>query len=188
MMEWVLPTNARQRLTALQHEFAARPEVLSFLRGGSWRGFFTKYPEANLLNKKMLRACARVAAVPARRSGSAPAQELIQARDFLLRAQSNDAYWHGIFGGIYAPHLRTEIWRNLVRAETLTDQLTPGGQIPRVEFLDYDADGPPELLVTAPEYQALLKPSDGATLAAFDFRPTSSTVINSMLRRPEAYH
>src|ERR1700687_207397 len=188
MMEWVLPTNARQRLTALQHEFAARPEVLSFLRGGSWRGFFTKYPEANLLNKKMLRACARVAAVPARRSGSAPAQELIQARDFLLRAQSNDAYWHGVFGGIYAPHLRTELWRNLIRAEIIADRLTPAGNLPRVEIMDYDADGASELDFNAPEYHALLKPADGGTMAMLDFRPCAATLINSMQRRPEAYH
>jgi len=26
------------------------------------------------------------------------------------------------------------------------------------------------------------------TLAALDFRPTGSTLINSILRRPEAYH
>jgi len=32
----------------------------------------------------------------------------------VLRGQGNDAYWHGVFGGIYAPHLRTEIWRNLI--------------------------------------------------------------------------
>ena len=55
-------------------------------------------------------------------------------------------------------------------------------------MLDYDADGAPELLFTAPEYQALLKPSDGATIAAFDFRPASATLINSIMRRPEAYH
>ena len=34
----------------------------------------------------------------------------------------------------------------------------------------------------------LLKPSDGATLAAFDFRPASATLINSIMRRREAYH
>jgi alpha-amylase len=70
----------------------------------------------------------------------------------------------------------------------LADQLTPGGSLPRVEFLDYDADGHSELLFSAPEYQALLKPSDGATLAAFDFRPSAATLINSVQRRPEAYH
>jgi alpha-amylase len=111
-----------------------------------------------------------------------------QAREYVLQAQGNDAYWHGVFGGLYAPHLRTEVWRNLVRAETLANQLIPGGMQPRVELLDYDADGSPEVLFSAPEYQALLKPSDGATLAALDFRATSSTIINSIARRPESYH
>lgn len=188
MMEWVLPTNTRLRLNGLQREFAGRSDLLSFLRGGGWRGFLRKYPEANLLHKKMLRVSACVAAVPPRRSSPEHTAQVQDAREQLLRGQGNDAYWHGIFGGLYAPHLRTELWRNLVRAETLVDQLTPGGSLPRVEFLDYDSDGEAELLFSAPEYQALLKPGDGATIAAFDFRPSSATLVNSVQRRPEAYH
>ncbi len=188
MMEWVLPTRVRQRYNAVQKEFSSRPEVLSFLRGGSWRGFFRKYSESNLLNKKMLRVSARIAAVPLRHGSSKASDELAQARDLLLRAQCNDAYWHGIFGGLYAPHLRTDLWRNLIRAESIADRLTVGALLPRVELLDYDADGAHEHLFTAPEYQALLKPTDGGTLAAFDFRPTAATLINSIQRRPEAYH
>jgi 4-alpha-glucanotransferase len=188
MMEWVLPTRVRQRYSAVLKEFSARPEILSFLRGGPWRGFFRKYPESNLLHKKMLRTSARIAAVPPRRDASSVTEELSQARDMLLRAQCNDAYWHGIFGGLYAPHLRTELWRNLIRAENIADQQTPGGMVARVELLDYDADGSNELLFTAPEYQALLKPTDGGTIAALDFRPTASTLVNSILRRPESYH
>ena len=188
MMEWVLPTSTRLHFYALHKEFAARPDLLTFLRGSGWRGFLRKYPEANLLHKKMLRVSASVASVPHRRASSEHNALLQEARDLMLRGQGNDAYWHGVFGGLYAPHLRTELWRNLVRAETLVDQLIPGGLIPRVEFLDYDADGDSELLFNAPEYQALLKPPDGATLAAFDFRPCSATLINSVQRRPEAYH
>jgi hypothetical protein len=190
MMEWVLPTRVRQRYNAVQKEFASRPEILSFLRGGSWRGFFRKYAESNLLHKKMLRVSARLAAAPAsaRRLGAKASEELVQARDLLLRAQCNDAYWHGIFGGLYAPHLRTELWRNLVRAETIADKQSAATLAPRVELLDYDADGAREHLFTASEYQALLKPTDGGTLAAFDFRPAGATLVNSMQRRPEAYH
>jgi alpha-amylase len=188
MAEWALPTSVRQRFHAVQQEFSGRPEVAAFLRGGSWRGFFRKYAEANLLHKKMLRAGTRLAAVPLRRTETKPAREIAIARDQLLRAQCNDAYWHGVFGGLYAPHLRTELWRNLVRAELAADKLIPGGQIGRVEMLDYDTDGKNELLFTGPEYQALLKPSDGGTVAALDFRPTAATLINSMQRRPEAYH
>ena len=188
MMEWVLPTRVRQRYHEVQKEFNARPEVLSFLRGGSWRGFFRKYPESNLLHKKMLRVSARIAAAPARRALSRATDELAVARDLLLRGQCNDAYWHGIFGGLYAPHLRTELWRNLIRAEAIADKQSAVTLTPRVELLDYDADGAYEHLFTAPEYQALLKPTDGGTLAAFDFRPASATLINSIQRRPEAYH
>jgi alpha-amylase len=169
-------------------EFESRPEVLAFLRGGSWRGFFRKYAESNLLHKKMLRASARVAAAFAGRIGDQVPPELLQARDLILRAQCNDAYWHGIFGGLYAPHLRTDLWRNLVRAESIADRLTPGLAEARVEFPDYDADGANEFVFSAPEYQAVLKPADGATLATLDFRPAAATLINSILRRPEAYH
>ncbi len=188
MMEWVLPTRVRQRYHAVLKEFTSRPEVLAFLRGGSWRGFFRKYPESNLLHKKMLRVSARLAAAPSCHNDPHVADELNQARDLLLRAQCNDAFWHGIFGGIYAPHLRTDPWRNLIRAEAIADRHIPGALVARVELLDYDLDGANELLFTEPQSQVLLKPSDGATIAALDFRPAGATLINSMLRRPEAYH
>lgn len=188
MMEWVLPTRVRQRYHSALKEFDERPEVLSFFRGGPWRAFFRKYSESNLLHKKMLHVSQRIAAAPKRRSGSKSAEELETARDLLLRAQCNDAYWHGIFGGLYAPHLRTDLCRNLIRAEVIAERQTPGAFEPRVETLDYDCDSNDELLFTAPEYQALLKPSDGGTLAALDFRLTDSTLINSIKRRPEAYH
>src|SRR5690349_18634123 len=193
MMEWVFPSRVRQRFHAVLQEFSSRPEVLAFLRGGSWRGFFRKYPESNLLHKKMLHVSARIAAVPQHHGNPKPAEAhvtegIAEARDLLLRAQCNDAYWHGIFGGIYAPHLRTDPARNLIRAEAIADRLTPGGLAPRVELLDYDADGANELLFTSIEAQALLKPNDGGTIAALDFRPAAATLVNSVLRRPEAYH
>jgi alpha-amylase len=191
MMEWVFPTRVRQRYHAVLQEFSSRPEVLAFLRGGSWRGFFRKYPESNLLHKKMLHVSARIAAAaaaPPCDQRDKQAADLSEARDLLLRAQCNDAYWHGIFGGIYAPHLRTDPARNLIRAEAIADRLAPGASAPRVEMLDYDADGANELLFTSPEFQALLKPSDGGTIAALDFRPAAAALVNSMFRRPEAYH
>ncbi len=188
MTEWALPTPERARYHALLQEFQGRPEVGRFLRGGSWRGFFRKYAEANLLHKKMLRTATRVAAVPVRKSGGWQTDELAEAHDLLLRGQCNDGYWHGVFGGLYAPHLRTSVWKNLIRAEYLADKQVPGGLLSRVELLDYDADGANELLFTSPECQALLKPSDGGTLAAVDFRPAGATLVNSMQRRQEAYH
>ena len=107
----------------------------------------------------------------------------------LLRSQCNDAYWHGIFGGLYAPHLRTELWRELVRAETIADSLHHGAKpYQAMTQLDFDADGREEIEITSPKFAAVIKPSDGGTLEVLDFRPSAVTLINSLQRRVEAYH
>jgi 4-alpha-glucanotransferase len=189
MMEWAFPTEARKRFHELRQRFAGDPGVLRFLSGTFWRGFFSKYSESNLLNKKMLRASHEVTRLSERRRGGAAAKKLCEARTHVLRAQCNDAYWHGVFGGVYAPHLRTALWREVIRAETLAASV--GGHGRRevsAATADVDSDGADEVLVTSPRFSALLKPSDGATIAALDDRRAAATLINSMMRRPEAYH
>jgi hypothetical protein len=189
LMEWVLPTPARNQLAKVGTEFAGRPEVLRFLRGGIWRGFLCKYPEANLLHKKMLRVSKKISGVRAGALARAGAEKLERARTHLLRAQCNDAYWHGVFGGVYAPHLRTELWRELIRAECLVESLgAERAKAVHGERFDFDVDGADEVYLTAPKFAALLKPNDGATIAALDFRPDAVALINSLQRRPETYH
>jgi hypothetical protein len=189
MMEWALPTKARSAFQAVSQEFANRADVERFLRGAPWRGFFSKYPESNLLHKKMLRVSGMHRSLASKRMGEEKRAKHEQAQKHLLRAQCNDAYWHGVFGGIYAPHLRTEMWRELVRAETLLNDLARGrGDELRIEQTDFDADGAEELYVTTRDMAALLRPTDGGTVMALDFRPSSVTLVNSMQRRPETYH
>ena len=189
MMEWTLPTKARSEFHLLNREFAGRPEVQRFLRGAPWRAFFTKYPESNLLHKKMLRASQKHRSLASKRMGEQKSAKYRLAQTHLLRAQCNDAYWHGIFGGIYAPHLRTELWREVIRAETLLDEIRRGraGGV-CIEQTDFDGDGREELYVTSRSLAALFRPADGGTLISLDFRPSAVTLINSMQRRPEAYH
>ena len=189
MMEWTLPTKARTAFHAINQEFANRPEVQRFLRGGPWRAFFTKYPESNLLHKKMLRVSAKYRSLASRRMSEERSAKNEQAQKHLLRAQCNDAYWHGVFGGIYAPHLRTELWRELIRAEVLLDDMGRSrGEGVHIEQTDFDGDGREELYVTSKSLAALLRPADGGTLLSLDFRPSAVTLVNSMQRRPEAYH
>ena len=189
MMEWALPMKARNVFHALSEEFANRPDVQRFLRGGPWRAFFSKYPESNLLHKKMLRVSAKHRSFASKRMGQERSAKHALAHKHLLRAQCNDAYWHGVFGGIYAPHLRTELWRELIRAETLLDELARGrADGLHIEQTDFDADGSEELYISSRSLTALVRPADGGTLASLDFRPSSVTLINSMQRRPEAYH
>ena len=190
LTEWALPTPARRRFHALQQEFSARPDVLAFLRGSFWRAFLTKYPEANLLHKKMLYVSAKIRRVgSAVRRGLPLRRALDQAATHLLRAQCNDAYWHGVFGGVYSPHLRSGVLRELVTAEKLADAAEQGSPAYlETNLLDFDADGHEEIYQVSESYAALVKPSDGGTLAALDFRVTDVPLINSMQRRPEAYH
>src|ERR1700756_4931823 len=125
MMEWALPTPARVRFHALTEEFATRPEALPFVRGGIWRNFLTKYSESNLLHKKMLHVSRKVHALDhSRRHDEAFLTAREEARTLMLRGQCNDPYWHGVFGGLYAPHLRTAVWRSLAEAETIADRLS----------------------------------------------------------------
>jgi hypothetical protein len=189
MMEWTLPTQARNVFHAIDQEFATRPDVQRFLRGGPWRAFFSKYAESNLLHKKMLRVSQKYWGFTSKRISPERNAKLAVAEKHLLRAQCNDGYWHGVFGGVYAPHLRTQLWRELVRAESLLDELARSrADELHIEQTDFDTDGRQELYVTSKSLAALLRPSDGGTLASLDFRPNSVTLINSMQRRPETYH
>lgn len=185
MSEWSLPTPARVQYHELLHEFSSREDVLSFFRGGIWRAFFSKYREANLLHKKMLHVSQKVGKLsPTRKK-----QEREQAETLLLQGQCNDSYWHGVFGGLYSPHLRTAAWQALAAAETTADRLSHRTrQFADAITLDFDGDGRDEIYLTSDQYAALISPEDGGTINAIDFRPRNVTLINSLQRRPEAYH
>jgi alpha-amylase len=190
MMEWALPTPVRQRFHRVQQEFSNRPDVSQFLHGSSWRNFLSRYSEANLLHKKMLHVSAKIQKLAAStRRGLPLRRALDDATTHLLRSQCNDAYWHGVFGGLYAPHLRATLWRDLIRAERIADAAEQGrAAYADLSQLDFDSDGNADLYLTTETIAALLQPSDGATISLLDFRPSDATLINSLQRRPEAYH
>lgn len=83
------------------------PIAKPFLKGGIWENFFVKYFESNYMHKRMLEVSMRAKS---------------KAKEEILKAQCNDAYWHGIFGGIYFPHLRRELWNHIVKADFLSSK------------------------------------------------------------------
>ncbi len=190
MMEWSLPTPARERYHSLLDQFSSRADVMPFIRGGIWRSFFTKYSEANLLHKKMLHVSQKIRRLSrSRRFDRAFKKARQEATTLLLRGQCNDPYWHGVFGGLYSPHLRTAVWRSLEQAETIADGLAHHKRpFTHAATLDFNADGRDEIYFTSDRYAALVAPEDGGTIAALDFRPPNVTLINSLQRRPETYH
>lgn len=193
MMEWALPVVAREKFERAL-EAAERPEnpaeVGRFLRAGFWRNFLSKYSEANHLHKRMLDVSSRLSELT-RRSvpGTDGCQQLEKARRHLLRAQCNDAYWHGVFGGLYAPHLRAELYRNLIQAEALARAAEkPTGTDVVARARDFDVDGVTEWLIAGPNFGLVLDPGDGGTLSEIGLRGPSANLVNSLMRRRETYH
>ena len=120
MGEWALPADESNVLTALiKHASAERLPEARWLRGGFWRNYQVKYREINDLHKQMLRVSAKVASMP-------PGDDRDRAQDHLYRGQSNDCYWHGLFGGIYIVHMRLATYAHLIAAEDIADRWARG--------------------------------------------------------------
>ncbi len=115
MGEWALPADESTVYTGLvKRAFEQDLPEKRFLRGGFWRNFQARYREINDLHKQMLRVSEKVAAM-----AEGPARQA--ALDHLFRGQSNDCYWHGLFGGIYIVHMRLATHAHLIAAEDIAD-------------------------------------------------------------------
>ena len=170
MTEWVLEP---RELDAYRKAREACPEeARRFLRGGFFRDFFLKYPESNLLHKRML-------SVSKKAAGSGRGEEA--ARE-LYMAQCNDPYWHGVFGGLYLPHLREAAWGHLLEAE----KRLPA--VPGWTGTDLDLDGRVEYSGGAGAFGLIVKPGFGGALVEIDHRPSSRNITDVLARRPESYH
>ncbi|MDK2972657.1 MAG: 4-alpha-glucanotransferase [Candidatus Sumerlaeota bacterium] len=189
MMQWAMPPEASNELDEIKNDLKERgayDRAHTYVRGGFWRSFLTKYDESNHLHKRMLHVSGKIAALEAEGQGGA---KLDAARDHLWRAQCNCAYWHGVFGGIYLTNLRNALYRHLIAADTLADEVAHGTR-PRVSYLakDFDVDGAPELLVETPDQAMMFKPQQGGILVEHDIRAANVNLLDTLGRRREAYH
>jgi alpha-amylase len=176
MEKWALPPKAQQDLTKLEEELGPKDleASASFVRGGHWHHFLVKYPESNRMHKTML-----ALSMLSRRRGDPP-----EARRAIGRAQCNDAYWHGVFGGLYLPHLRNAIWRQLAIAERVLRQ----GEPLAYEELDLDYDGYPELWIHSAQFAAVISPQRGGAIEAFTRFTDLTNLADVLTRRRESYH
>jgi alpha-amylase len=166
--------------TPLLHAAVAdhRPEA-RWLRGGFWRNFQVKYREINDLHKQMLRTSAKVAAMPEGPGKGA-------AVDHLHRGQSNDCYWHGLFGGIYISHMRLATYEHLIAAEDAADRAL--GTMTTATMQDLDLDGLSEVLLADEGQVVAVKPGEGGGIGGWDVRAARHALAAALRRRPEAYH
>jgi alpha-amylase len=142
-----------------------------------------RYREINDLHKQMLRASEKVEAM-------APGTARDRALDHLYQGQSNDCYWHGLFGGVYIVHMRMATLAQLIAAEDMADTvLAAGGGEPfGARLVDIDLDALDEVLVTSRGQTVVVDPAEGAAISSWDLRATRVALASVLRRRPEAYH
>ena len=182
MTEWALPAKKSYTFGKLLHQLEdeRRDNMLQFMRGGFWRNFLVRYPEVNNQHKKMLRVHDAVYAV-----GASEETGLVQ----LWKAQANDTYWHGLFGGIYMGHVRSAIYHHLIKAENAADRARFGSNHwQRYEFTDFDRDSQNELLIESDIQNLYIDLQRGGTLFEWDMRRSEHNLLAVMTRREESYH
>ena len=181
MGEWTMHGPERDEYDELKKQLDTQgrseaAEVL--LSGGFWRNFLSIYPESKELQGRILSAEPLV-----RRS------ENKEALHHFWRSQCNCAFWHGVFGGIYLPHLREAVWKELHRAEWKALGTVHG--YPHVMTIDIDADGFDENIIVTQTQSLLVHPDRGLTVSELTFLHPGGEPVplgHVLSRQLEGYH
>jgi alpha-amylase len=183
--EWSLPTEAMVEYGKVVEKLNEMPDgrqIRKFIKGGFWRNFFAKYPESNDLHKRVLHLRKKIGNVKRTERGD---QVLL---NHLYRAECNDAYWHGVFGGLYLPHLRHALYQNLINAEDFYDGKQHRGKAwIETEISDFNGDGEEEVFLKNSE-TVLFFSCRGASLLEMDCRAKGFNILETLTRREEGYH
>ncbi len=175
MGEWSLRADDTLRLEALKKEMGHERfecEGVKFLKGGIWKNFLVKYEESNRIHKRTLEL--------------SKAREHVDKSKFdtaLYKAQTNDALWHGVFGGLYLPNLRDNAYTYIIEAENIRY-----GRKNRIESDHNELDGYEKIKMVIPKYIFRFDGAQGGQLVEFDNRKALFNWQNTLTRRKEAYH
>ncbi len=210
MGEWALPTPAMKEYDEALAKVKTNPEFAGlrpFIKGGFWRNFLAKYSESNHMHKRMVMVSRKVRNALGASEGAEGAADGQRMVDHLYRSQCNDSYWHGVFGGLYLPHLRSAVYEHLIQAECLADRMlkdhpTESGAGNRegkadsgttsswidIEKGDFDRDGNEEAMINSDLLNIFIDPVEGGRIAEIDWKPRSFNITNTLTRRREGYH
>ncbi len=189
MTEWALPAEQLVEYERITHEADGDGRLASlrrFVRGGFWRNFKVKYPEADEMYCRMMMVSRRLQDAI---EDGATGQLVEEARTQLYRAQCNCSHWHGAFGGIYLPHLRNAVYRSLIAADEVLDRLAKRPET-WVEATadDFNFDARQEICLANDRMMGLVTPSRGGLLTELDIRAIGHNLLATLSRQPEAYH
>ncbi len=136
---------------------------IKFIKGGIWKNFFVKYPESNHLHKRMIEISKK------------------KKSESLYKLQTNDVFWHGVFGGLYLPNLRDNAYRYLCECERdlfICDY---------IQKEDFNFDGIDEIKVVKKDFIYIFS-TNGARLIELSDKEKLFNFQNTLTRRFEEYH
>ncbi|MFA5858825.1 MAG: alpha-amylase/4-alpha-glucanotransferase domain-containing protein [Elusimicrobiota bacterium] len=192
MSEWSLPSDVQLQFKEVMTQLDEKKEenivLKRFVKGGIWRNFMTKYSESNNMNKHALLLSNKLWKYQEQHPDKTGDIEFIKAQDALLSSQCNCSYWHGVFGGLYLPHLRSAVYRDMIMAENIVDYMNGTLNSSYAESIDYNMDGMNETIISSEKIKLFIVPHVGGTLAEIDYRPKNVNLTNVLTRRKEAYH
>ncbi|MFH1837211.1 MAG: alpha-amylase/4-alpha-glucanotransferase domain-containing protein [Candidatus Omnitrophota bacterium] len=155
---------------------------------GDFNNFFTKYPEADRMHKRMMSVSRMLKEKIRNNSDEKEEEGLKKAEIELYKAQSGCAYWHGIFGGVYLPHLRSGVYHHLIKAKGEIEGKDAVSS-KRIKAIEYEmGDGDSETVIENAVFDIYLASSDGGGISELDYKPKAVNLVNSMSRIEEKYH
>ncbi|OGW81925.1 MAG: hypothetical protein A3C47_03550 [Omnitrophica bacterium RIFCSPHIGHO2_02_FULL_51_18] len=153
--------------------------------GGRFYNFLNKYPESRYMRDRMWGISRNLQKAISKNGSHAP--KLGQkARESLYKAQCNCPYWHGVFGGLYLHHLRSAVFENLIKADSLIHAHSHKGSGHEMECVGFESGDRWQL--RQKELVSFFNPRYGASLEELDFTPKAVNLMCNLQRHKEPYH
>lgn len=173
LSQWALSAEDGNKIEEFRKN--APTDLKKFIRGGFFENFFTKYRQSNLIHK---RSCLVS-------EGVAKNYDSI-AENFLHMAQCNCGWWHGVFGGVYLPHIRAAIYENLLKAQKILFDKSRDNI--KTDISDIDVDGNEEIIIETKNNFFIFSPYYGGSVTEFSSKNQFVNYSCVMERKKEAYH
>ncbi|MHA2225181.1 MAG: alpha-amylase/4-alpha-glucanotransferase domain-containing protein [Candidatus Hodarchaeales archaeon] len=196
MAKWSLHTPLRKRLENLQQKIYDKkfePQLAEDLRifvsGSIWQNFLVKYPQANIMHKRML-YCRKKIENAEKKLQDLSSVEFKQIWNELLASQGNDVFWHGLFGGVYYRFLRHSTHNHIINAEFLLDKLLERENIVsnKIKIIDVLLDGRPDGVLENKNISCFISSSKGGSIFSLNLKEKGYNFLNVLTRHVESYH
>ncbi|MFH1665373.1 MAG: alpha-amylase/4-alpha-glucanotransferase domain-containing protein [Candidatus Omnitrophota bacterium] len=156
--------------------------------GGNFKNFLEKYPEARRMRERMVSVSDMVENAAGHGSGPGAGQGAREARKELFMAQTGCPYWHGTFGGLYLPHLRSGVYGHLIKAQNIIDR-DAQEDVARPKVIERDrGEQSGETEISNGHIVVFINPPRGGMVTELDHKVLKVNLVNTLSRVKEEYH